>query len=279
MQIKIWGCRGSLPTPGTATARYGGNTTCVETRLDNGSVIIFDAGSGMRKLGRRLVSEGITEIYLFLTHAHWDHLMGFPFFGPAYSARFTIHVRGGPRAKRSLRGYLQHQMETPYFPVRFNAMKAVFDFTHGEPDKRKIGSVEIIPMGLSHPGGCYGFKVLEGGKSFVFFTDHELDFRHEGGLDKAEYVDFCKDTDLLIHDAQYTDEEYRSTRGWGHSTFGSATAFGTNANVKRLGIFHHDPDHEDDFMDACIAYCQRRIKEAGAEVDCFAAKEGMEIVI
>ncbi|MFC1891976.1 MBL fold metallo-hydrolase [Thermodesulfobacteriota bacterium] len=280
MKIKIWGCRGSLPTPGMKTVRYGGNTTCVEVRLADGTIIIFDAGSGIRKLGKELVKEqDISEIYLYLTHPHWDHLMGFPFFAPAYMERFKIHVRGGPRAKRSLRGYLAHQMEAPFFPVRFQSMKAGFDFTQGDPKIRKIGNAEIVPIVLSHPNGCYGFKIVEEQKIFVFFTDHELDFNHERSFNYDEYLDFCKGADLLIHDAQYTDEEYAFSKGWGHSTFNSATDFSIKAGVKKFGIFHHDPEHDDELMDLYTGHCKKRVEDTGSDFDCFAVMEGMDILI
>ncbi|MFC1838507.1 MBL fold metallo-hydrolase [Thermodesulfobacteriota bacterium] len=280
MNIKIWGCRGSLPTPGMKTVKYGGNTTCVEVRLADGTIIIFDAGSGIRKLGKELVKEqNISELYLYLTHPHWDHLMGFPFFAPAYMERFKIHVRGGPKAKQSLREYLSHQMEAPYFPVRFQSMKAEFDFTQSAPKRRTIGRAEIVPIILSHPNGCYGFKIIEEDKIFIFFTDHELGFKHEWGLDYKKYLDFCKGADLLLHDAQYTDEEYLFSKGWGHSTFNSVTDFSIKAEVKRLGLFHHDPEHDDESMDRFEVYCRKRIKDAKSGVDCFAVMEGMELLI
>ena len=192
MYITIWGCRGSLPTPGSGTLEYGGNTTCIEVRLKDGTLIIIDAGSGLRNLGKQLIKEkDLTDIYLFLTHSHWDHLMGFPFFIPAYINEYKIHVRGGPKAKRSLSKYLEHQMEPPYFPIKFKAIKAQFDFTYGDPNEQTIGTAEIIPVVLNHPDGGYGFKIREGNKTFVFLTDNELDHQHKNGLTKEEYIDFC----------------------------------------------------------------------------------------
>lgn len=280
MKITIWGCRGSLPTPGISTIRYGGNTTCAEMRLKDGTLIIIDAGTGIRKLGKKLLKEqNLTDMYLLLTHSHWDHLMGFPFFIPAYLGKYKIHVRGGPLAKLSLQKYLEHQMQPPYFPVKFEVMKAEFDFTHGDPPRRYIGSVEIIPIRLNHPDGGYGFKFIEEGKTFVFLTDNELDFQHEGGMTVDDYIDFSKDADLLIHDAQYTDDEYKFTKGWGHTTFISATNFSIKANVKRFGIFHHDPDHTDDDMDKFVIPCQKKIMQANSKIECFGIKEEMEIEI
>jgi phosphoribosyl 1,2-cyclic phosphodiesterase len=280
MNIKVWGCRGSLPAPGKSTVRYGGNTSCLEIRLTNNTLIIFDSGSGIRNLGRKLLEEqNLIEIYLFLTHAHWDHISGFPFFVPAYSSKYRIHVRGGPRAKRSLKRYLKHQMKPPYFPVPFDVMNAEFDFTHGDPKRRVISSAEIIPIRLSHPNGGYGFKIIEYGRAFVFLTDNELDFKHEGGLAKEEYINFCMDADLLIHDAQYTEEEYRATKGWGHTTFSSAIELSIKAGVKRFGLFHHDPEHTDDDIDGFVALCQKKIAQANSRIECFGVREEMEIIV
>lgn len=280
MKIKIWGCRGSLPTPGMKTVKYGGNSACVEVRLNNGAVIIFDAGSGIRRLGKELIRENdLREIYLYITHPHWDHLMGFPFFLPAYSERFKIHVRGGPNAKRSLKGYLAHQMEAPYFPVRFQSMKAEFNFNLGEPQIRKIEDTDIVPIRLNHPNGCYGFKIIEDGKSFIFFTDHELGFKHDGGLEIKEYLDFCKNADLIFHDAQYDDNEYLFAKGWGHSTFRDTNEFCLKAGIKRLGLFHHDPDHDDNQMEDYERYCKEIIRKADGDMECFAVMEGMEVFI
>ena len=280
MRITVWGCRGSLPIPGRNTIRYGGNTTCLEIRLNDNTLIILDAGSGIRRLGRELLAEqDLTEMYLFLTHAHWDHLMGFPFFRPAYSSKYRIHVRGGPRAKRSLEKFLKHQMQPPYFPVPFDVMKAKFDFAAGDPKKRSIGSAEIVPIRLSHPNGGYGFKIIEAGRAFVFLSDNELDFEHEGGMTRDEYIDFSKGASLLLHDAQYTDEEYRSKKGWGHTKLSSAIELSIKAEVERFGLLHHDPERTDDHMDALVALSQERITQANRKIECFGVKEGMVFVV
>ena len=281
MRIKVWGCRGSLPTPGSDTVRYGGNTTCLEIRLNDGTLIIADAGSGIRRLGTKLLAEeDLTELYLFVTHAHWDHLTGFPFFRPAYSSKNRIYVRGGPRVKRSLAKYLEHQMEPPFFPVPFKVMQAAFDFTSGDPKRTSIGSAEIIPIPLSHPGGGYGFKLIEDGRAFVFLPDNELDLAYENGLTKEDYVDLCRGAALLMHDAQYTDDEYASSKvGWGHSRLSSAVELGIRAKVERLGLFHHDPDHSDDDIDGFVVLCRNQVMQAGSKMECFGAQEGMEIIV
>jgi phosphoribosyl 1,2-cyclic phosphodiesterase len=280
MEITFWGCRGSIPTPGSRTNKYGGNTTCVEVRLSDGSLIVLDAGTGIRNLGKSMMrNPNGSEIYLILTHPHWDHLMGFPFFAPAYSNRYRIHIRGGPIAKETVRRYLDHQMQPPYFPARFFSLKAQFDFTHGIPMVKHIGSAEVIPIALSHPNGGYGYKIVEGSTSFVFLTDNEVDYGHEGSLNRYEYTNICRDADLLVHDAQYTDKEYERTEGWGHSTYSSAIRLAVQANVKRLGLFHHDPDRDDQSLDRILTVCQEEIARRKKSMYCFAAMEGTKIRI
>ena len=279
MKIRIWGCRGSIPAPGPTTLRYGGNTTCLEIRTGKGQIIIVDAGSGVRNLGWVLSQEkDVTPIRFFFTHSHWDHLVGFPFFQPAYSEFFSITFCSGPHAQDSIRSYLNHQMEAPYFPVDFNVLRAKFDFRcarpHMEPGHCRIDGLEVCPVSLSHPNGGYGYKFIEQGKTFVFLTDNELRFEHEGGLSREEYVDFCRGADLLFHDAQFTDEEYKLTRGWGHSTFADATDLAIEAGVKRLGLIHHDPNRTDEDLDRQEESCQDRIRLAGGAAECSAIAEG-----
>ncbi|MDD5627907.1 MAG: MBL fold metallo-hydrolase [Elusimicrobia bacterium] len=281
MQIKLWGCRGSIASPGPATLRYGGNTTCLEMRTKKGRIVIVDAGSGLRFLGKALRREpGVSELRFFITHAHLDHLSGFPFFEPAYLERFSLTFCGGVHAQDSIKRYLSRQMTAPFFPVEFSVLKAKFDFACQRDGMRPCSGpcrwdgLEVAPIALNHPNGGYGFKFTERGRSFVFLTDNELGFRHEGGLTPAQYADLCRGADLLIHDAQYTDAEYRLTRGWGHSTFNDAVDLALAAGVKRLGLFHHDPDRTDDDLDRQVENCRRRIRKAGGAVDCFGATEG-----
>jgi phosphoribosyl 1,2-cyclic phosphodiesterase len=282
MKIKIWGCRGSITTPGPTTLRYGGNSTCLEIRTKAGQIIIIDAGSGIRNLGKALSREkDVTQVRFFFTHSHWDHLTGFPFFKPAYSDTFSITFCSGPHAQDSIRKFLTHQMEAPFFPVDFNILRAKFDFRcqrpNMEPGNCHLDGFEVCPIPLSHPNGGYGYKFIEQGKTFVFLTDNELDFQHEGGLSRAKYIEFCQGADLLVHDSQYTEEEYKFTRGWGHSTFGDATDLAIEAGVKCLGLFHHDPDRTDDDLGRQVEFCQERIHRKGRMTECFATAEGMEI--
>jgi len=260
------------------TLRYGGNSTCFEIRTLENQIIILDGGSGLRKLGDAiLLEEDLSKIYFVLTHSHWDHLMGFPFFTPAYFSNYSIQVCGGPIAQSTLKKYLAHQMEAPYFPVDFSVMKAKFHFGNEAPNKSTIGLVGVDPIPLSHPNGGYGYKFSKSGKTFVFLTDNELGFIHEGGRSFEDYVEFCMGADLLIHDAQYTDREYEKKKSWGHSTFVDATNLAIAAKVKRFGICHHDPDRSDSELDELVTQCREKITKAGPTMECFGTEEGMEI--
>jgi phosphoribosyl 1,2-cyclic phosphodiesterase len=253
MKLRIWGCRGSLPVPGQTTLKYGGNTTCLELRLDDGTVIVIDAGSGIRNLGKKLIGEkGLRDIYLLLTHSHWDHLMGFPFFAPAYSEQYSIHVRGGPIAKEMLKQSLEHQMEPPYFPARMNEMKADFDITHGIPIIKRIGSAEITSIPLNHPNGGFGYALREYDKSIVFLTDNELNYQHRGGKTYSEYVSFCR---------AYYD----------------AVHLALDARVKHLMFFHHDPDRTDVELDQIITQYNDVLNKMKSKIQLSAAIEGEEI--
>ena len=287
MKVKIWGCRGSITTPGAGTLRYGGESTCLEITSGTGERIIVDCGSGIRRLGHHLLKEkSIRDVTILLTHAHWDHLAGFPFFVPAYVPDFRITVCGGPDARDAAMKYLKHQMEPPFFPVDFSAMKADFgtgcscgseECTHC-PSKTD-GSIQCCSIPLNHPNGGYGFRFTSSGKSFVFLSDNEIGYSHEGGRSREDYVEFRRGADLLFHDAQYTEKEYERTRSWGHSTFEDAIKLGIDAGAKRLGLFHHDPEHDDDMIDKLAEYCGDYIHKAGSSMECFACVEGMEIEV
>ena len=275
MKITVWGCRGTLPTPGAHTLKYGGNTTCLEIRNRDGYPTIVDAGSGLRYLGKKLLQEeGCKEMCLMLTHSHWDHLMGFPFFTPAYFSRFKINVCGIQSARNYMCQSLARQLEAPYFPVDFEQLKASFNFGCSGPGCASCRRMHIESVPLSHPNGGFGFKFHENGRSFVLLTDNELGYQHPGGLLPYEYVDFCKGVDVLFHDAQYTDADYEKTRSWGHSTFAQTLKLALDAKVKRLGIFHHDPDRTDADLDRLVNELQQ---QAGSRLEVFAVAEGMQI--
>ena len=270
MNIRCWGSRGSIPVSGHEYVRYGGDTTCLEIRTRNDHIIIIDAGTGIRRLGNALATQGRYNYHLIFTHAHWDHLMGFPFFKPLYEESTQIRTLGCPFACKFVESMLSRVMSSPNFPVSYKDVKARIHFESECPERIKIDSVTVIPIPLSHPNQGNGYKFIEDGKTFVFLTDNELDFMHTGGLSFDAYRDFSAGADLLIHDGEFTEEEYLRTRGWGHSTYTTALRLAIAAKVKKLGLFHLNQDRTDEEMDRLIDRCRKSAGESGAELKCFA---------
>jgi len=279
MIIRCWGARGSIPVSGREYVQYGGSTTCLEIQTQDDRIIVVDAGSGIRKLGQTLLKEDRQELHLVFTHAHWDHLIGFPFFGPIYRKGVRLEFYGCPFAQRSVRSMFSGTMGSPNFPVDFSALKAEIHYRESCDAPFEIGSVTVTPILLSHPNQGIGYRFSEGGRQFVFLTDNELGHPHPGGLPYEAYREFAAGADLLIHDAQYTAAEYGATKGWGHSLYTEALRLGMEAEVQRLGLFHHDPDRTDEGLELLVADCQRILGERGSGPECFAVHEGLEIEI
>jgi len=277
MNIRTWGARGSIPVSGPEYLKYGGDTTCVEIRTKDDEIIIIDAGSGIRRLGNRLLEEHRNTYHLIFTHAHWDHLMGFPFFKPIYSSQVCMDLYGCPFAQGSIREFLKESMSPPHFPVNLGDLKAAITYHGVCSGAFEIGSMRVEPILLSHPNQGIGYKFIEGNKSFVFLTDNELSFVHPGGLEYGDYVKFSNNADLLIHDSEFTEKNYARTKGWGHSTFTDALRLATDAHVKRFGMFHHNQEREDTAVDEIAAKCQNMIRDQKLDLDCFAVFQGMEI--
>jgi phosphoribosyl 1,2-cyclic phosphodiesterase len=277
MIIRCWGARGSIPVSGREYLTYGGATTCLEVQTGDDQIVIIDAGTGIRKLGQTLLHEKRREVSIIFTHAHWDHLMGFPFFGPLYVEGTQITVFGCPFAQDSIRAFLSPTMAAPHFPVDLTTVKAEIGYRAFCQDEFRIGSVTITPILLSHPNQGIGYKLSEDGKSFVFLTDNELTFTHPGGLTYQDYRRFSTGADLLLHDAEYTPAEYEYKKTWGHSVYTDALRLAMEAEVARFGLFHHNQDRTDEGVEAIVADCQRILEEKGASLDCFAVHEGMEI--
>jgi phosphoribosyl 1,2-cyclic phosphodiesterase len=232
MIIRCWGSRGSIAVSGKEYVKYGGDTTCMEVRTDDGEVIIFDAGTGLRSLGNALHQEKIRKLHVLFTHAHWDHLMGFPFFKPLFTSGTTLNLCGYPAGKPSFRDVIAGLMSAPYFPVQLDSedIRARLRFKDLGERPFKIGGVRIRPIFLNHPNGGLGYRLEEGGRSFVFLTDNELDFRHAGGCSFERYAAFCAGADLLIHDAEYDQKDYQFNRGWGHSLYTDAVRLAMQAS-------------------------------------------------
>ena len=279
MVIRCWGARGSIPVSGTEYLKYGGDTTCLEITSKDGDTIVVDAGSGIRKLGLKLIKSHNKNINMVFTHAHWDHLLGFPFFKPAYAHGTTINLFGCPFAQSSIKSLLSNTMSPPFFPVKLEDLNADIVYHGACAGPFDIGPVHITPILLSHPNQGIGYKFVEEKKSFVFLTDNELTFKHPGGLAFREYVEFANEADLLIHDAEYTREEYRLTKGWGHSVFDDALRLATDAHVEHFGLFHHNQERSDRAVDDIVGECKELLEEQKNALVCEAISAGTQIVL
>ena len=277
MIIHCWGSRGSIPVSGKQYLRYGGNTTCLEIRTKEDNILIVDAGSGIRDAGNALTVNGYNNFTLLLTHAHWDHIIGFPFFKPIYSPKTKLNVWGCPFAQTSIKKMLARIMAAPNFPVNLDYIRAKIDYQEFcfQPHYN-LGSMMITPIALSHPNQGTGYRFEEDGKSFVFLTDNELRYRHKGGLTYKQYLNFCRGADLLFHDAEYNEAEYKKTRGWGHSCYKDTLNLALEAGVKQLGLFHHNQERFDDAIDEIVADCRRIIKSSGSKMKCVAVGQSMK---
>jgi phosphoribosyl 1,2-cyclic phosphodiesterase len=304
MKVRFYGVRGSIAVAGDETRRYGGNTSCVCVQAGD-ETLIFDAGTGIRKLGSDLGFKGV-RAHLFFSHLHWDHIQGFPFFGPAFAPGNEVNVygvhspldvdgasqtmeinvatmEGGPLVDTStgVRAAMAAQMTAPNFPVGLDVMRAdlkFFDLPYGERIVMKGASPVIVRhVGVDHPNGCVAYRVEHAGKSVVYATDLELAEGTDGSVFDS-LVDLSMNADLLVFDAMYTPEEYEgkgtfSRRGWGHSTFEMGAAVAEAARIKELCLFHHDPAHDDAFMDKLGERARSRFANTSV------AKEGLEIAL
>lgn len=268
MIIKVWGSRGSVPVSGREYLKYGGDTTCVEIRTQSGDIIIIDAGTGIRRLGNQLAEEKCFDLNFIFTHAHWDHIMGFPFFKPLYFKKSTIRLHRCPFHSKFVESILPTVMAPPNFPVKYTDIIAQMSYSETCPLEFEIGSVNVVPIALSHPNGGSGYKFIEDGKTFVFLTDNELGYVHPGGLAFEDYLEFSSGADLLIHDAEYTPEEYKTYLDWGHSNYTDTLDLAQKAAVKKLGLFHLNQERTDKEMDQIVKDCRRRITANGSDLDC-----------
>jgi phosphoribosyl 1,2-cyclic phosphodiesterase len=281
MHITFWGVRGSIPTPGPSTVGVGGNTSCVEVRA-GGAILIFDGGTGLRLLGKKLLPEMPLTAHMFFSHVHWDHIQGFPFFEPAFVAGNEFHLYGGNNVSRTLEETLAGQMDHPNFPVHLTAMGARMSFrdlAEGERveiDDGQGGRALVTNAKGNHPQGVFAFRVEHAGKAIVYATDTE---HYPGGIDD-KLLALSENAEVLIYDSQYTPEEYEGTAGaggpkmgWGHSTFVEGAKLAKAAGARRLILFHHDPIQSDAAVSA---------KEARARVlfpDVVAAYEGLSLPV
>lgn len=281
IRVRFWGTRGSIPSPGPATSGYGGNTSCVQICF-GGRRIILDAGSGLRALGHSLVSEESTlDETVFLTHFHWDHIQGFPFFAPLYERAARVRIVAPRQGAEDARSLFAGQMGPVYFPVPFAALAAGLSFQHlnegsWEDDVFRVGAIRV-----RHASFTVGYRVEVGGRVITYVPDNELvGGNHDVPADWAARFDaFVGGSDVLIHDAMYTDEEYEQRHGWGHSTFEQTLALAIRAGVSSLFFFHHSPERSDAELTGIVQDMRVRARRQGGSLEVHAADEGEEIVL
>jgi CheY-like chemotaxis protein len=288
MLIRFWGTRGSLAKPGPTTLRYGGNTSCVEVRTADGTLIVLDCGTGAHGLGLALMSSGHpVRGHLMITHTHWDHIQGFPFFAPLFSRdnEWDIYAPGG--LGQQLEQTLAGQMEYTYIPVTLAQLGATIRYHDLVEGNFSIGGLRVVVRYLNHPALALGYRLEAGSVAMVYSVDHEPHARDLGesittasmpaqpvhGEDRR-HVEFLAGADLVIHDAQYSLDEYSQKIGWGHTPAECAVDYALAAGVRRLALFHHDPLRDDDAVDRLVEVCRRRAKARASGLEVFAAAEG-----
>jgi phosphoribosyl 1,2-cyclic phosphodiesterase len=288
LRLHFWGTRGSIPSPGSQTVRYGGNTPCVEVRTSEGWLIILDAGTGIRELGRSLIDRANgapIQGDIFLSHGHWDHIQGLPFFAPIFQRGNHFTIWGAQTTEASVESIVRDQMSPVVFPVSFQEIAASIDFRSVLNDTLEGRGYTVSATEVRHPGGAMGYRFADGngrGSALVYISDNEL-----GATEKydspahwrEDLVRFVRDAGVLVHDAMYTREEYDHHRGWGHSTYHDVVALALDANVKRLVLFHHKPERSDDEVDQRVNECKALVRERGGATDVIAASEGMTLTV
>jgi phosphoribosyl 1,2-cyclic phosphodiesterase len=288
--VRFWGTRGSIPTPGRTTNKYGGNTSCVEVRFDK-AMFICDGGTGLRELGVDLMRRGTGSFaaHFLFSHMHWDHIQGFPFFVPAYVPHNSLLIYGASPGDRRFHNLLSGQMRSEYFPVDFSELRAdikAVDLNHAD---RVIDGVRVRCIEQRHPGGSYAYSLEKDGRKVVYATDNEIDLTlpNPEAVQKdlaapraipAQFVEFARGADLLIVDGQYTDEEYWPKHvGWGHPRATTSVDLALAAGARQLAIYHHDPMQSDADVEAKIAACRARAGKFSDSLFVFAAREGLEL--
>jgi phosphoribosyl 1,2-cyclic phosphodiesterase len=295
MKVRFWGVRGSIPTPGAEFVKFGGNTSCIEVDDDSGSAFVFDSGTGIRSCGLDLARRKIKNVHLFITHTHWDHIQGFPFFTPAYIPGTSIHIYGPIHFEKKLKHIMDLQMDYAYFPVSMQQLNAKIDYSDLKEAKIQVGETLITTKYSNHPvtGLCY--KIQSGGRTLVYSGDTEpyynslstgtdpLAFREENADENVDDIvrernsahrDFCT-SDLLIHDCQYTEEEYEKYKGWGHSPMETVIKMAIESGVKKLVLNHHDPAHSD----AMLEETEKTLKAKYPSLEMVFSREGMELEV
>ena len=287
MLIKFWGTRGSVPVPGKDTVKYGGNTPCVEIRTADNKLLVLDAGTGIRELGNYIIQNNVDDpLDILLSHYHWDHIQGIPFFVPIYQKGRKINFYGTPGSEKSVKKLLSDQMEKEYFPVNIDEVPADITFKNIKPNESfKLDGLEINTYSVYHPSPTLTFKVCENNKCVVYMTDNELDVRGEDDTNIYEklksknvgLIDFCYGCEYLIHDMMFDENLIESKIGWGHSSNKALANFAIMANVKNLVFFHYNPEYTDEKIDQLVESTIKVLKKNGSDINCIASKEGLTL--
>lgn len=282
IELSFWGVHGTLPVPGEQTIKYGGNTSCVSLEFSKGSFFIFDAGTGIKALSDHLMAANrqLVGAKIFISHPHWDHINGLPFFAPLYMQGNEIEICGPAHGDTSMEQLISGQMDGVYFPINIKEFSAMVTFRNLMEEEIEIEGITIKTMLLNHPGHCLGYRVEYKSKSICYITDNELypptnKFYNEFYLDQL--TDFVADTDILIIDSTYTDEEYEAKVGWGHSAISQVVDLADRAAVKKLCLFHHDPDQRDADIDAKLETALAILNQRKSATQCEAPKEKQTI--
>jgi phosphoribosyl 1,2-cyclic phosphodiesterase len=277
MRVTIWGCRGSVATPGPATVEYGGNTSCVEVSLDDGTILVLDAGTGIRGLGIELIDRGVRRLHLLLTHLHLDHLEGLRFFAPLWDERVTLDIWGPPSPVLSLEERVRRSFSPPLFPIDLRDLPAHVTFRDVPRQPWMLEGASLAADLVLHPGPTVGFRIETAESSFAYLPDHEpaLAGIAERSTDWISGASIAENVDLLVHDAQYSEEEYEERIGWGHTSIADAVGFTHAVGARRLVLFHHEPLHTDEFLARLEAHAQSLV--ARNEEQPTLAREGMVV--
>ena len=277
--VDFWGVRGSVPSPGPTTTRYGGNTSCVSITADD-KILILDAGTGIRNLGSAIIGKPDLEIFVIVTHSHWDHIQGFPFFTPIYQPNRPVHMFPTLHKKNVVLASLIDQMDGAHFPITPDQVPSNFNFVTENPLEFLESNgfhLEMVPM--NHPGKAFGYKITIDDKVICYFTDNEIDPPYEKSIELNELTNQCRNADILIHDAQYTEDDMPLKHGWGHSLISQVTELGKSAEVKNLVYYHHDPERTDDLLDKELEKAAKTLKENGSSVQPYFAYEGLKLTL
>ena len=275
--VEFWGVRGSVPSPGPNTVKYGGNTSCVSITYQD-KVLILDAGTGIRELGSSLATQQQKEIFILLSHSHWDHIQGFPFFKPIYQPDRPVYMFPTMLKKNNVLSSLVEQMDGAHFPITPDQVPSNFNYITDHPLHFLLSKgFDIETVSLNHPGSALGFKVKVNGITICYFTDNEIDPPYPKTIDYDDLVNKCKNADVLIHDAQYIEEDMPSKHGWGHSLIKQVTQLGYEANVKNIVYFHHEPERNDDEIDQCYFKESNWLHSNNSNSTAIFAKEGLSL--